>query len=414
MTPAASTTFYKRPLPSGCVPFASDLGRELFREALSEGTMSGYFALAEQFHTQADPAFCGLGTLVVVLNALAIDPGPGRSWKGPWRWFAEEHLDCCRPLAEIQRTGLTIPQLACLARCNGARVAVHYGETSSLEAFRRAVREAASTAGEPHLVLSYDRATLGQTGSGHFSPVGGYHAGRDLALVLDVARFKYPPHWVPLATLFAAMQPHDAETGRSRGFLQLWRRSAVASICSLQATDASWRSLLCELFGNNAGAASSLEELLQLLLPSLPVQTLARVRQHAAERVASTPAEEATPPAQLWQELEQTELMRLLRRVCSRSEPDLAAAALFLFSLPASVLRGLPPALRERLEALQQPERLPPLLREQVEYLRMQAEALDELSACPPSRSPDPTCAADGTIQPSAAATACGDMSGPR
>lgn len=32
-------------------------------------------------------------------------------------------------------------------------------------------------------------------GDGHFSPIGGYHAGRDLVLILDTARFKYPPHW---------------------------------------------------------------------------------------------------------------------------------------------------------------------------------------------------------------------------
>ena len=34
-----------------------------------------------------------------------------------------------------------------------------------------------------------------QTGDGHFSPVAGYHAGTDSVLVLDVARFKYPPYW---------------------------------------------------------------------------------------------------------------------------------------------------------------------------------------------------------------------------
>ena len=38
---------------------------------------------------------------------------------------------------------------------------------------------------------------LGQTGDGHFSPIGGYDAASDQVLLLDVARFKYPPHWVP-------------------------------------------------------------------------------------------------------------------------------------------------------------------------------------------------------------------------
>lgn len=223
-----SETFYKRPLPSGLIPFASDEGRGLFQQALADGTMAGYFALAEQFHTQADPAFCGLGTLVVVLNALGIDPGPGRPWKGPWRWFSEDHLDCCRPLADVQRSGLTLPQLVCQGVCMGARFDVHHAEETTAEVFRGAVREAVSTAGEPHLIISYDRSALGQTGAGHFSPVGGYHAGRDLVLILDVARFKYPPHWVPLESLFSAMLPKDAETGRSRGFAQV-RRSAAAT-----------------------------------------------------------------------------------------------------------------------------------------------------------------------------------------
>ena len=67
--------FYRRLLPSSCIAFSSTEGRQLFREALDLGGVEGYFALAEQFHTQAEPAFCGLGTMVVVLNALTIDSG---------------------------------------------------------------------------------------------------------------------------------------------------------------------------------------------------------------------------------------------------------------------------------------------------------------------------------------------------
>src|SRR5262249_2804529 len=163
--------------------------------------LDGYFRLAEQFHTQSDPSFCGLGSLVVALNALGIDPG--RLWKGPWRWFAEELLDCCVPLAEGRQRGLDMDELACLSRCNGADVEVEHADESDLDAFRAAVLAAAE--GSVVLVASYDRAGLDQTGSGHFSPIGGYHAAHDLVLVLDVARFKYPPHWVSLGRLFRAM-----------------------------------------------------------------------------------------------------------------------------------------------------------------------------------------------------------------
>ena len=71
-------------------------------------------------------------------------------------------------------------------------------------------------------LLTKHSAGVEQTGDGHFSPVhaalysvvplwnhlfqiGGYHAETDSVLVLDVARFKYPPHWIKLPTLFSAM-----------------------------------------------------------------------------------------------------------------------------------------------------------------------------------------------------------------
>ncbi|MGZ3456033.1 MAG: phytochelatin synthase family protein [Polyangiales bacterium] len=214
-------SFYRRPLPDSQVPFAGSEGRRLFREALEAGTMEGYFVQAEQFHTQQEPAFCGLATLVVALNALAIDPG--RHWKGPWRWYGEELLDCCAPLESVKNEGITFDQFACLARCNGATAKPTRASGASLEEFRAAIVSAASAPGDEILAMSYSRRVLGQTGDGHFSTIAGFHRERDLALVLDVARFKYPPHWAPVSLLFEAMLPLDAATGRSRGFIELRR-----------------------------------------------------------------------------------------------------------------------------------------------------------------------------------------------
>ena len=185
--------------------------------------MEGYFPLAEQFHTQSDPTFCGLGSLVMALNALAIDPE--REWKGVWRWFADDMLDCCLPLSAIREQGLSIDQLACLARCNRAEVTLVRANATNLAAWRDALRIAAS--GDAVVIASYNRATLGQTGSGHLSPIGGYHRARDLALILDVARFKYPPHWVPAERLWQAMQEIDPVTGQSRGWLVLHKGESV-------------------------------------------------------------------------------------------------------------------------------------------------------------------------------------------
>lgn len=52
----------------------------IFNEALQKGTMEGFFRLISYFQTQSEPAYCGLASLSVVLNALSIDPG--RKWKG--------------------------------------------------------------------------------------------------------------------------------------------------------------------------------------------------------------------------------------------------------------------------------------------------------------------------------------------
>src|SRR4051812_28016333 len=209
-------SFYRRPLPSPLVPFSSVEGRLIFGEALAAGTMEGYFPLAEQFHTQAEPAFCGLGTLVMVLNALAIDPG--RSWKGPWRWYGEELLDCCRPLDVVKREGVTMTQLRCLARCNGANVELFAADRITPSELRDHVIAASRSTDGPHLIAASSRPLLGQTAEGHSPPVGGSHRARALVLLPDVARFKSPPHWAPLDLLWEAMQPADPVTGRPRGY----------------------------------------------------------------------------------------------------------------------------------------------------------------------------------------------------
>lgn len=67
-------------------------------------------------------------------------------------------------------------------------------------------------------------------GDGHFSPLGGYHELEDMVLILDTARFKYPPHWVPLAQLYQAMASVDAVTGKARGFIKLAANDRLNSV----------------------------------------------------------------------------------------------------------------------------------------------------------------------------------------
>jgi glutathione gamma-glutamylcysteinyltransferase len=262
-----SQTLYRRPLPTDATEFSSAAGRQLFAEALASGGLDGYFRLAEQFHTQAEPEFCGLGSLVVALNALGIDPG--RLWKGPWRWFSEELLDCCVSLDQVRRRGLDLDEVACLARCNGAAVNMFRAETSDAAAWRSSLIAAAR--GDGVVIASYDRAGLDQTGSGHFSPIGGYHAARDLVLVLDVARFKYPPHWISAERLWQAMHAIDPATGRSRGWIALQRRAQGVSLgftLSCEGDDLKGFARRLSSMVEELGPAARIEELATALLPA--------------------------------------------------------------------------------------------------------------------------------------------------
>lgn len=208
---AAGREFYRKPLPDSCIDFTSTEAKTIFKEALHEGTMNCFFNLAAQFRTQDEPAFCGLSTLVMVLNALSVDPG--RVWKGPWRWYHESMLDCCVSLDTVKKEGITLYHFSCLAICNGLDVRmVQASPTATVKQFRNDVKRVTQSESQM-LVCSYSRGVLGQTGDGHFSPIGGYHADRDLVLIFDVARFKYPPHWVSLDLLWKAMQKLDADTG---------------------------------------------------------------------------------------------------------------------------------------------------------------------------------------------------------
>lgn len=242
--------FYRRPLPlDSCTDMSSADGEKLFASAFGAGHAKAFFPLISQFRTQDEPAFCGVSTLVMVLNALAKDPA--KAWKGVWRWWVEDMLDCCISLDEAKTSGITLDEFVCLAVCQGLQIQTLVrppvqitGESprsatcrrsingsqnepgNDIDAFRRDVVLSCKS-NDKFLVVSYDRKILSQTGSGHFSPIGAFDPKSDKVLILDVARFKYPPHWVKLELLWMAMQSLDMATSLPRGWVILTKRPQV-------------------------------------------------------------------------------------------------------------------------------------------------------------------------------------------
>jgi len=144
-----------------------------------------------------------------------------------------------RALADVRSDGMSLAEFAALSTASGLHTITRHAEDAScdaagLAAFQEAVWQALGCGsgcdgdhaahggrGGTHVVVSFNRSRLAQTGDGHFSPLGGYSRRHAAVLVMDVARFKYPPYWVPIAALWEAMQPIDRATGRSRGYVVL-------------------------------------------------------------------------------------------------------------------------------------------------------------------------------------------------
>ncbi|KAF9292635.1 hypothetical protein BGZ68_000039 [Mortierella alpina] len=210
-------SFYRRKLPEHLVSFTSPKGKQLFREMLEEGYGEGYFSLVGNFTTQSEPAYCGPSSLAMVLNSLEVDPQ--RQWKGAWRWYSDELLECCAPAEQVKAKGITFNQFACLSKCH-CDVQVRRANQTSLEQFKKDL-EMVCSRDDIHMVVSFSRKSLGQTGDGHFSPIGGYVPKAGMVLVLDTARFKYPSYFVSVERLWKSLFPVDAETGSSRGYFLL-------------------------------------------------------------------------------------------------------------------------------------------------------------------------------------------------
>ena len=258
-----NNTFYRRELPPQLHSFTSDIGKRLFKESLNKGTAEIYFSLSGNFTMQSEPAFCGLGSLVMVLNALSVDPG--KRWKGVWRWYSDEMLDCTPPLEQVKHNGLTFHELVCLARCNGLSVVPKRADKVSLNEFLSDVKRICQSQNE-YLVVSFSRGALNQTGDGHFSPIGAFHEKENQILVMDTARFKYPSYFVDAVQLYQAMLPLDSQTKLPRGYLLLSKGNMGMSLVKVKKE--SWNSFHSLIYTCNRSLASKKDVLTYLLSSS--------------------------------------------------------------------------------------------------------------------------------------------------
>jgi hypothetical protein len=217
---AGSVSAETLPLPEPLVGLNSERGARLLLE--SEANRS-YWPLSIQFVTQKNQAYCGVASLVMVLNALGV-PAPATPEFEPFKTFTQDNLlnpdtEKVLPKEVLAKIGMTLDQIGGLLNSYLIKADVRHAADTSLDEFRTLATQALNSPNQ-YVIVNYLRRTIGQERGGHISPLAAYDADTDRFLILDVSRYKYPPVWVKAEDLFAAMNTPDSDNeNRTRGYV---------------------------------------------------------------------------------------------------------------------------------------------------------------------------------------------------
>jgi hypothetical protein len=211
------------------IPLPEPPGQELL---IKSRQRADYGPLSQEFLSQANLAYCGVASAVMVLNSLGV-PAPAADGYGTHRFWTQSNFFASAasrrvvPPQTVAREGMTLAQLEGLLASHGLTTRRLHGDGIDLDDFRRLLR---ASLGHPHdrMLVNYDRKALGQSGGGHISPLAAYHEESDRALILDVARYRYPAVWVPVRDLWQAIRTLDRSSGRARGVVLVSRPATAA------------------------------------------------------------------------------------------------------------------------------------------------------------------------------------------
>lgn len=214
-------------LPDSLIALESSAGEKLLAES---EFLADYQELIASFVVQSRPAYCGVASSVITLNALR-NPAPPLDQSTFFNTNARQVKDPLR----VSLTGMSLRELGDFLRAHGAEASVVYASNTDIDSFRSMAQRNLVTDGD-FVLVNYQRAELGQVEMGHISPLAAYHAGTDRFLILDVAAYKYPPVWVSTKELWEAMSAPVGSSPRTRGFIMV-REGALTRSASLSASE---------------------------------------------------------------------------------------------------------------------------------------------------------------------------------
>lgn len=198
-----------QPLPAALISLESPEGQALLEGA---DALADYPPLSDSFESQSLASFCGVASGVTALNAMGRDLSQ--------ETFFNDDTDAVRTRLQVTFGGMSLPELAGLLEAHGAAVSFDHADSTTLQDFRAALDTNLDHEGD-FILVNYQREALGQAKVGHISPLAAYDRDTDKVLILDTAGHKYPPTWVPVELLFAAMNTIDNSTGKTRGYVEV-------------------------------------------------------------------------------------------------------------------------------------------------------------------------------------------------
>ncbi len=206
------------PLSEDLIDLNSSAGQTLLQESEAQ---ADFVPLMAQYVTQDNQAFCGVASVVMVLNGLGIAAPNAPEWDR--NYFTQDNVlnadtEAVIPRAKIARQGLTLEELSGIFASYPVEVARHHGGDVGLDEFRELIVTNLAES-DNFVVVNYLRRAIGQERGGHISPLGAYDAESDQVLILDVSRYKYPPVWVEMEALWEAVNTVDSVSGLTRGIV---------------------------------------------------------------------------------------------------------------------------------------------------------------------------------------------------
>ncbi|AXL49505.1 phytochelatin synthase [Paraburkholderia caffeinilytica] len=213
------------PVPPNLVALTQPAGQKRLMAATRN---QSYWPLSQYFETQRNEAYCSVATSVMALNALGIRR-PASTQYPDFPFFSQE--DFFRGIdpqvanaAQVSKEGMTLDQLGTALSAFPVEVRKFHAGDLTLDQFRDLIRNTTGHS-DRFALLNFRRVEIGEAGGGHWSPLAAYDAASDSALLLDVARYKYPAVWVPVAQLYAGAQAVDNVSGLSRGIVIVGTRA---------------------------------------------------------------------------------------------------------------------------------------------------------------------------------------------